>query len=65
MRLSQVADRVAVRLWRMRLFELADCCRLYGEVTGYDASIDEVRRATLGEVDLRDPGHTKACCSAG
>jgi hypothetical protein len=45
----------------MHLFQLAYCCRLYGEITRYDASIDEMRSATRdGGLDLHDAVHTEA-----
>src|SRR5947209_2419515 len=44
----------------MRLYELAYCCRLYGQITGYDASIDRLRQATSGNVDLLRRDHAEA-----
>lgn len=44
----------------MRLFELAYCCRLYGQTTNYDASIDAMRRASPDGLDLHDASHAAA-----
>ncbi len=41
----------------MRLFELAYCCRIYGEVAGYDRALGRFLAGTGGAVDLSDPKH--------
>jgi hypothetical protein len=41
----------------MRLFELAYCCRLYGERVPDDPSLSHFRQATGGTVDLSRPAH--------
>ena len=41
----------------MRLFELAYCCRLYGEGTGYDLALARFLEGTNGAVDLDNPEH--------
>jgi hypothetical protein len=41
----------------MRLFDLIYCCRLYGEATGFDASLSRFWEATDGRVDLARAGH--------
>jgi hypothetical protein len=41
----------------MRLFELAYCCHLYAEGTGYDVSLARFLEGTNGAVDLNDAAH--------
>jgi hypothetical protein len=41
----------------MRLFELAYCCRLYAEGTGYDHALARFLEGTGGKVDLNDAEH--------
>jgi hypothetical protein len=41
----------------MRLFELAYCCRLYAEGTGYDVALARFLEGTNGAVDLNDAAH--------
>jgi hypothetical protein len=41
----------------MRLFELAYCCRLYAEGTGYDVPLARFLEGTNGAVDLNDAAH--------
>jgi hypothetical protein len=41
----------------MRLFDLAYCCRLYAEGTGYDVALAHFLEGTGGAVDLDDAGH--------
>jgi hypothetical protein len=41
----------------MRLFELAYCCRLYAEGTGYDRALARFLAGTGGAVDLDNPEH--------
>lgn len=41
----------------MRLFELAYCCRLYAEGTGYDLALARFLEGTDGAVDLHNPKH--------
>ena len=40
------------------LFEFAYACRLYGEISGYDASLIELRK--LGSLDYQIPAHRDA-----
>jgi hypothetical protein len=41
----------------MRLFDLAYCCRLYAEGTGYDLALGRFLEGTIGAVDLHTPDH--------
>jgi hypothetical protein len=41
----------------MRLFELAYCCRIYAEGTGYDRALARFLAGTGGAVDLEIPEH--------
>ena len=41
----------------MRLFDLAYCCRLYAEGTGYDLALARFLQGTNGAVDLHSPEH--------
>ena len=41
----------------MRLLDLAYCCRLYAEGTGYDVALARFLRGTSGAVDLRGREH--------
>jgi hypothetical protein len=41
----------------MRLVELAYCCRIFGETTGYDQALARFVGGTGGAVNLEDPRH--------
>lgn len=44
----------------MRLFELAYCCRLYEQVTGFDGSLDPLRKVVGGAFDPWKDDHCAA-----
>jgi hypothetical protein len=44
----------------MRLYELAYGCRIYGELTGFDRSIQKFRRSVHPQLDPYDDGHAQA-----
>lgn len=53
------ASRVGVD--DMDLYELAYAVRLYGQLTSFDRSIERLRAATVGVLDLTDAGQASAC----
>jgi len=44
----------------VRLYELAYCCHLFGEIAGYDRASADLRAATGGAVDPADDRHAAA-----
>ena len=44
----------------MRLYQLAYCCRLYAQVTNFDASIDKLRHTGGESLNLLDEEHARA-----
>jgi hypothetical protein len=44
----------------VRLFELAYCCRLYGCLTGFDDTLNQLRHRTAPGLDLHLPEHRAA-----
>lgn len=44
----------------MHLFELAYCCRLYGQLTTYDSSLSALRKAVGPQLNPANPDHRAA-----